>query len=41
MSISAQGFARLRKLSLFRVRLDELWIEDENPCLFDASESDK
>ncbi|KAG2309420.1 hypothetical protein Bca52824_029168 [Brassica carinata] len=29
MSISAQGFARLRKLALFRVRLDELWIEEE------------
>uniref|UniRef100_M4F7R2 Disease resistance protein n=1 Tax=Brassica campestris TaxID=3711 RepID=M4F7R2_BRACM len=29
MSISAQGFARLRKLVLFRVRLDALWIEEE------------
>ena len=29
MSISAQGFARLRKLALFRVRLDSLWIEEE------------
>ncbi|CAG7860526.1 unnamed protein product [Brassica rapa] len=29
MSISAQGFARLRKLALFRVRLDALWIEEE------------
>ncbi|KAG2247606.1 hypothetical protein Bca52824_087234 [Brassica carinata] len=28
MSISAQGFARLRKLALFRVRLDALWIEE-------------
>ncbi|KAL0643290.1 hypothetical protein Bca4012_041580 [Brassica carinata] len=29
MSFSAQGFARLRKLALFRVRLDSLWIEEE------------
>ncbi|CAN7025093.1 unnamed protein product [Brassica oleracea var. botrytis] len=29
MSINAQGFARLRKLALFRVRLDALWIEEE------------
>ncbi|CAN7072989.1 unnamed protein product [Brassica oleracea var. botrytis] len=28
MSISAQGFARLRKLALFRVGLDALWIEE-------------
>ncbi|KAF2534950.1 hypothetical protein F2Q68_00019096 [Brassica cretica] len=28
-NLDAQGFARLRKLALFRVRLDSLWIEEE------------